>query len=695
MTIRPKSTIDDYYDDDDTNDNDDLNKEAHQKLQAPPDWDGPIHQRHCTDSACLALLLVALIVFSWIGLYAIQRGDARVIVYPMDYDGNICGLHFGGVDMTNYPFLYYVNSYTGGVCVEECPSLRGLVEDDLTDMRTLITYNGIWQTEDGLAELGDNATDLIRVADYSQSEDVQVCTTEDCFPDNDLEASWTSDGIARGLGFAYYVGDTYDLFQRCYLTTDAEVRIAELTGSATEEAFDFINPLETHAFWTNLYGDLWTARYLIAGFGFGGSLLLSLIYVGLLRIPFLLTTIIWFSITCVVGVFAVAGYYAYDLAEQWSLEDPLTSVRPEQIKYTEITSYVLFGLSGLFFLLACCFRNAIQTAVGCVREAGRAINRMVLLFGIPCLQAVTMLGFWIVWGYFSVHLASLGEVTTRSFPVDLQGTEVTLRAFEFDDFVTYCGWYMLFIFFWMAAFVLAIGDMAVALAVSRWYFTVEKRRVNSYWVMGALGTTLRYHLGTLAFGSLLIAIVRILRAILMKIQRTVASMTNPKVANVLLCCCQCCLCCVERILKFINKNAYIQCAIFGTSFMESGRQSFFLILRNAGRIGAVSFVSNTILFTGKLLISILTTIAAYYTVVEHEDYVLKDNESLYSYGGPVLMIFCISYFMASMFMSVFDTGILTILHCFVADEEMFDEASRYTDKNFRLWVDQQQQKNQK
>lgn len=685
--IRPRSTIDDYDDEDD-----EFKKEAHQKLQVPPDWDGPILQRQCTDRGCFGLLLAAMIAFSWIGLYAIQRGDPRVIVYPMDYDGNICGLNFGGRDMTNYPYLYYVNSYTGGVCVEECPSLRGLVKDDLTDVRTLITYDGIWQTEDGLAEL-KNATGLIRVADYSQSDDVLTCTTDDCFPNNDVKASWKSDGIARGLGFAYYVGDTYDLFRRCYLTSDAEVRIAELTGSATDKPVNAINPLQTHAFWSNLYGDLWAARYLIAGFGFGVSLLLSLLYVGLLRIPFLLTTIIWASIACVVGVFAIAGYFTYDVAEKWALEDPPT-VREEQIKYTKITSYFLFGLSALFFLLACCFRSSIQTAVGCVREAGRAINRMVLLFGIPCLQGVVLLGFWIVWGYFSVNLASLGEVATRSFQVDFQGTEVSIRVFQFDDFVTYCGWYMLFIFFWIASFILAIGDMSVALAVSRWYFTVEKRHVNSYWVMGALGTTLRYHLGTVAFGSLLIAIVRLLRAILIKIQRTVASLTNRKVANMLLCCCQCCLCCVERIMKFINKNAYIQCAIFGTSFMESGRKSFFLILRNTGRIGAVSSVSGAVLFTGKLLISILTTFIAYYTLVEHEDYVLKDSDTLYSYGGPILFIFCISYFVASMFMSVFDTGILTILHCFVADEEMFDEASRYTDKNFQRWVDRQQQKNE-
>jgi hypothetical protein len=605
----------------------------------------------------------------------------------MDYDGNVCGINYRGRDMTEFPYLYYVNSYTGGVCVKECPA--GFVEGDAVDVRTLITYNGIWQADGAIIQ---NATDRIQVADYNQSTHVLRCTTEDCFPNDDVAASWTSTGIDRGLGYAYYVGDTYDLFRRCYLTREAETRIAELTGSATDKPIQILNPLATHAFWTNLYGDLWTSRYLISGFGFGVSLIFSLMYVTVLRIPFLLTGVIWTSIAGVVSVFAIAGYYTNALAAKWALEEPLTSVREQQIKSTEIMSYLLFALSALSLLLACCFFSSIQTAVRCVREAGRAINRMTLLFLIPFLQAVAMLGFWTVWGYFSVSLASMGDLSTRTFRVDLQGTQVTVRSFEFNDFVTYCGWFMIFIFFWMASFFLAIAEMSVAVAVSRWYFTVQKRSVNNYWVMGALGTTLRYHLGTVAFGSLLIAIVRFLRAILIRLKKTIASLTNQKVASMMLCCCQCCLCCMERILNFVNKNAYIQCAIFGTPFLESGRKSFFLMLRNAGRIGAVSYVSWSVMFIGKILISTVTTLTSYYTAVEHGEMVLVDNESLYSYGSPMFVIFCISYFMASTFMSVFDIGILTILHCLVADEEMFAEASRYTDKKFQQWIDQQQEK---
>jgi hypothetical protein len=114
-----------------------------------------------------------------------------------------------------------------------------------------------------------------------------------------------------------------------------------------------------------------------------------------------------------------------------------------------------------------------------------------------------------------------------------------------------------------------------------------------------------------------------------------------------------------------------------------------LIVRHAARVGSLSYISWAVFLMGKLLISILTTVAAYYTLVEYESQVLE--EALYSNGGPIFLIFCISFFMATMFMGVFDTSILTVLHCFAADEEMFQDGSKYTDKDFKKWVDEQEE----
>jgi len=134
-------------------------------------------------------------------------------------------------------------------------------------------------------------------------------------------------------------------------------------------------------------------------------------------------------------------------------------------------------------------------------------------------------------------------------------------------------------------------------------------------------------------------------------------------------------------MRFINKNAYIQTAIFGSSFCGSCKEAFFLILRNAARVAAISYVSGGVVFVGKVFITTLTTGISYFTI----DHYVRDE--LYSIIGPLFFIAFIAYFIAGMFMSVYDMGIATILQCFVADEEMFNADERYAEGSLKTWVD--------
>ena len=226
-----------------------------------------------------------------------------------------------------------------------------------------------------------------------------------------------------------------------------------------------------------------------------------------------------------------------------------------------------------------------------------------------------------------------------------------------------------------------LPQLIIALSVSKWYFTKDKSTIGSWTVLGSILDVCYYHSGTAAYGSLLVAIVQVIRAIIARAQKK-AKETHNKVAEIVLCCCQCCFWCLECALKFINKNAYIQTAIFSTSFCKSCRQSFALIFRNAARVAAITYVSAAVLIVGKLFISSVVTVFAYYAILE------SIGDDLYSVGGPIVMIFLISYYVSDMFMDVLDMGISTVLHCFIADEEMFDsEDDRYTDKSLKDYVD--------
>lgn len=138
-------------------------------------------------------------------------------------------------------------------------------------------------------------------------------------------------------------------------------------------------------------------------------------------------------------------------------------------------------------------------------------------------------------------------------------------------------------FLWGAFFVSALGQMILASVFATWYWTFRKRNLPFFAVTEATLRTLRYHIGTLAFGSLIITICRAIRIVLEYIDHKLKKYDNG-FTKAILCCCKCFFWCLEKFLKFINRNAYIMCAIHGKNFCGSAKDAFMLLMRNIVRV---------------------------------------------------------------------------------------------------------------
>ena len=83
---------------------------------------------------------------------------------------------------------------------------------------------------------------------------------------------------------------------------------------------------------------------------------------------------------------------------------------------------------------------------------------------------------------------------------------------------------------------------------------------------------------------------------------------NP--ANAFLKCLLCTvsylIACLNRCIKFINRNAYIQVALKSTHFCLSAFNAFILILRNAVRFTFVEYIAFVFAILGKILIVSIT-----------------------------------------------------------------------------------------
>ena len=624
-------------------DDDDLPKETEADKQDPdnkclvvePDFGGPCKKRRCTDCLCLLLLGTCWFVMTYIGLACIPgagidnavcdeetKGNPYRLINGMDYKGQICGIN---KNVKSKPKLYYLQSGQG-VCVKKCPKS--------TDVESFIcTYNA----QDDLDAITD---DVAYVAEgYDQ------VGKDRCSP----------------------VYATTDVINYC-LSTDAIDLGAELAASALVDDGTTNTTLgyndSPKEWYEKAYGDLFTAKDYIFGFGIGGAILVGFVYTFFLRIPGVLSLIIWGLLLAIAFFLALGGLLCYNTSKRWADDEERTKTQADGMLYM---AYGLGACCALWLALICCIRKRIMLAIGIVKEAARSIAAMPIIVVFPIVQITALVIFVLPWFIYCLYLASAGKMKVRD-----GGAAGDYREFVYTDNQYYAGWYMVFIYYWTSEFIVAIGQLVVAMAVSTWYFTRDKSSIGNTTVVSSMRRSFRYHAGTAAFGSLIIAIIKTIRAIVAYIQKKAKKTKTCKVlVQVVLCVIQCCLWCVEKCMKFINKNAYIQTAIFGHSFCKAARCAFFLILRNIVRIAALGLVSGFVLLLGKVIITTGATILCY---VALDASGFADDELNYLWLPLVFTAF-IAFYVAQMFNEVWGMAMSTILQCFVADEEIYKKDS--------------------
>lgn len=213
-------------------------------------------------------------------------------------------------------------------------------------------------------------------------------------------------------------------------------------------------------------------------------------------------------------------------------------------------------------------------------------------------------------------------------------------------------------YFWAAFFVAAFGEMVLAATFATWYWTFHKSKVPFFTLTGGAYRTIRYHLGTLAFGSLIVTICRIIRCILEYIDHKLRKFDNP-VTRAIMCCMKCFFWLLEKFLKFINRNAYIMVAIHGKSFCPSAKDAFNLLMRNVLRVVALDKVTDFLFFLSKILISVGMGCVTYV-------YVTHDNREgdLHYNLVPVTLVVLGSYLIATVFFGVYSMAVDTLFMCF-------------------------------
>jgi hypothetical protein len=276
--------------------------------------------------------------------------------------------------------------------------------------------------------------------------------------------------------------------------------------------------------------------------------------------------------------------------------------------------------------------------------------------------------------------------TNNAYPVGDQ-TPVDYIYYEFNsEFMNYM-WFHIFCGFWTVQFIIYWSYAVIAGVFAEWYFSPfasdsgdKKTMKSGSVILRSMWRISRYHTGTVAFGALIIAIIRFIRAIFMYIQAKMIDKENP-VAQCCLCAIHCLLKCLDCCIDKLSKDGFVFTSIFGTPFCSSAIMAFDMIMKNLVNVAALAVVSDYIEIIGKISISCFSTGAVIFAI----DMYYENNE-ISSYMIIGLALLAITYLVAIVFMHLFDVAIETLFLCYVIDLEATGGKPKYATQAFQDMV---------
>lgn len=673
-----------------------------------PKFKGPLKDRSCTDIICCIVFLVFVTGMAACSVIGYARGDPVKLIYPTDSSGNICG----DGNYKNKPYLMFFDMLkcarmgpsvialgcpTPQVCVSSCPTeywvyLQTMAKETLAggsmvpaERKKMICKYHIDPNNAG-PTVQQLVTDESCAAYYVKTTSV----INRCVPSIFLEvADW-----ARSLSYDSG-GVTY------FLSTESK---SNITANDLSDASYYLSLFyKAKEFVELIYRDIVASWWMIL-VGFGMAILICMLWIIILR--WVAGIMVWFTIAAVFAILGFAIYYTF--TEYYSLKalNATSELGVSQAFALNFSYYLslrqtwlafacsLSTITTILLLIFIFLVHRLCIAIELIKEASRAVGKMfsTLFWPIfPFLLQVAFTGYWIV---SVVYVASMGNSTYYSNPVnttqdkinyyltrlpcDVNDTNVG-KLCEFvkyggDQYIIAMQVFMVFMFLWIMNFIIALSQMTLAGAFASYYWAWNKPDdIPAFPLATALYKSLRYHLGSLAFGSFIIAVVQMIRLVLEYVDHKLKGTENP-VAKFLLKCLKCCFWCLEKVLKFLNKNAYIIIAIRGKNFCFAAKDAFFLIMRNIVRVVVLDKVCDFVLFLSKLVCTAAVFVASFYwfkgKITWFAAYVTLP--SLNYYLTPVIILTVGTFFLTCVFFSVYSMAVDTLFLCFLEDLEMND-----------------------
>ncbi|KAL1497270.1 hypothetical protein ABEB36_008263 [Hypothenemus hampei] len=475
-------------------------------------------ERSCTDVFWLILYILFWFLMVIIAAFSFVYGNPIRIINGYDSFGNTCGTKYNkvmgnvslsGLDTINRPYLLFFDvknlKQSVKICVKECPK------------STLTTATDVYN-----AHLSGNDFCI-----YNFNYEVELKNRK-----NDNGILFAPLGPCPNLPI--YEGKP--VLNRC-----VPKYVKEATEAVLSNFYDVLNGWDTL---DQILGDIYHTWREILGLA-ALSLVFSLLTITILHC---LAHIISYFLMIGFGVASIAGtaylwYTYYDIKhnldkteqnEKYSLL--VESVRNE----TAFFWYAIIAtiITVVILLIIIFMRKRVDFLANLFKETSKCLMHLPGLFFQPLVTFIFLALFFILWIFVVLSLATASYPGTNSIsgvrydglnnvPVTTPPTNVkqmnlslvqklsNFKVVEYVDATWIKGmWWVYFIgLIWTSEFIMACQQMVIAGSVAHWFYR-HRYKSNDH-VCYSIGKLIKYHLGSVALGSLIITIFKIPRLILM------------------------------------------------------------------------------------------------------------------------------------------------------------------------------------
>jgi len=218
---------------------------------------------------------------------------------------------------------------------------------------------------------------------------------------------------------------------------------------------------------------------------------------------------------------------------------------------------------------------------------------------IPFSATILRISVGVINQFPSVFTVSYGSIFVQFIflLIWLVATSSILNRLQNSGNVGVAAFFLLLSFYWTSQVIKNVVHVTVSGVFASWYFlypAAMPENPTQKSLKRACGTSL----GSIALGSLLVAIIRTFKHML----EAGRGSRNGFVR----CCLVCLLRCLDDLISFFNVYAYVHVAMYGSTYCQAARQTWALIKARGWDLLINDQLIDPVLFFGSFLVGVMT-----------------------------------------------------------------------------------------